>query len=77
MSRVIVEVETDHTDHDEAVRSVMNGLKRAGYDVLDYMVPGETHGEAAIQTEISETVAYSDMLFVKAAEPETDARMRR
>ena len=40
MSRVMVHIETDHENLDEAVRSVSNALKRAGYDVLDAQVEG-------------------------------------
>lgn len=35
MSRIAVMIETDHEDSDEAARSVIINLKRAGYDYRD------------------------------------------
>ena len=32
MALVVVMIETDHTDVDDAVRSVKNSMERAGYD---------------------------------------------
>lgn len=36
MSKIIVIVDTDHLDSDEAIKSVSNSLKRAGYVFSDY-----------------------------------------
>lgn len=42
MSRIAVFITTDHKDHDEAVKSVSNAMKRAGYDFKDYDMHGFT-----------------------------------
>lgn len=42
MAWIAVVITTDHDDADEAIRSVCNGLKRSGYDVLDYQI-GDNH----------------------------------
>lgn len=77
MSRVIVHIETDHADEDEGARSVVNALKRAGYDVLDTQVRGTSWSETAVKETAREFVTYADPIFITAAEPETDARFRR
>lgn len=77
MSRVIVHIETDHEDDDEAARSVSNALKRAGYDVLETQAAGTAWSESAVQETAHEFVRYADPILVTAAEPETDARFRR
>lgn len=38
MAVVVVVVGTDHDDHEDALRAVSNGMKRAGYDVLGYRI---------------------------------------
>ncbi len=41
---VTVQVYTDHDDTDEALRSVLNGMKRAGYDYVDYKILDKGNG---------------------------------
>lgn len=77
MARVIVHIETDHEDNEEAARSVVNAVKRAGYDVLDTQVAGTAWSEAAVRNTAAEYVLYAEPIFITAAEPETDARFRR
>lgn len=77
MSRVIVHIETDHESYDEAARSVMNALNRAGYDVLDHQVPGDSITDLGVRSTAFEYINYADPIFINAAEPETDARFRR
>jgi hypothetical protein len=72
----MVHIETDHKDDDEAARSVMNALKRAGYDVLDAQLPGTAWSVMAVRGTMQEYVMYADPILITAAEPETDARMR-
>lgn len=36
MSKFLVCIETDHTDPEDAMRSIINNLKKAGYDFIDY-----------------------------------------
>jgi hypothetical protein len=36
MAKVLVLVETDHSDTSDAIRSVMDAMKRAGYNQKDY-----------------------------------------
>lgn len=76
MSRVLVHIETDHTDDSEAAISVMNALKRAGYDVLDHQVAGDSRTLEQVINNMYEYIRYSDPIFVTAAEPETDRSAR-
>lgn len=54
MSTVVVVIDTEHLETDDAVRSVSAAMKRAGYDVLDYVVHEnaglELHSMKAILT---------------------------
>lgn len=76
MSRVMVHIETDHTDDSEAALSVMNALKRAGYDVLDHQVEGSAYMAGSIRNTMYEFVTYSDPILVTASEPECDRSAR-
>lgn len=73
----MVHIETDHHDDDEAARSVINALKRAGYDIIDHQVAGDSMSDGAVRGTMNELVMYSDPVLVHAAEPETDATFRR
>lgn len=72
MSRVIVHIETDHEEDDAACLSVMSALKRAGYDVLDYQVEGNSMRKSAIRSTIQEMVMYADPILITAVEPEVN-----
>lgn len=61
MASVIVVVDTEHLDHEEALRSVSAGMKRAGYNVTDYHV-SETATEKCWKTQA----------VLAACEPEVD-----
>lgn len=63
MALVVVMIDTDHADHEDAVRSISGNLKRAGYDVLDYQVD-ENEG-----LEI-----HSLKAIIEACEPEVNPR---
>lgn len=70
MSRVIVHIKTDHDDNDEAARSVVNALKRAGYDIEAVQVAGDSISPHQVYGNINGFVEYSDPIFVTAVEPE-------
>lgn len=70
MSKVIVQIVTDHKDNDEAARSVMNGLKRAGYEVEDWAIEGADSAATDVQRRIVEVAVHSDNILIYAQEPE-------
>jgi hypothetical protein len=43
MAMVVVVVQTDHSELDDAVRSVANSMKRAGYDLDGFTVAPQAH----------------------------------
>jgi hypothetical protein len=66
MSKVLVIVTTDHIDSDEAIRSVANGMKRAGYEMTDYDTDTfEVHSTTKRYTLLSSTDG-----LVEVSEPE-------
>jgi len=70
MSRVIVHITTDHENNDDAARSVMSALKRAGYYVESHQVEGDSLTAAQITGNILGFVEYADPVFVTAIEPD-------
>lgn len=62
MATVIVVVDTDHSDHEEALRSVSSGMKRAGYNVTDYRV-----------SEASTERCWDTRAVLSVCEPEVDS----
>ena len=70
MSRVIVHIETDHEDNDEAARSVSNALKRAGYDIEAVQVVGDSIKSSQVYGNIQVFVENADPIFITAIEPE-------
>jgi hypothetical protein len=69
VSKILVLIETDHEDRDEAIRSVGNALKRAGYDHKDY--EAKSFGYYPTDQEIFGNVRSADAL-VEVCEPEVN-----
>lgn len=68
--KIAVIVETDHTDLNEAVRSVSNGLKRAGYDIRDYEVGDETDTYRNVTQNLQDIIECVSPAYIEAQEPE-------
>lgn len=63
MALVVALIETDHEDHEDALRSVSAQLKRVGYDVLNYSVDERAGLEI-----------HSFKAMLEACEPEVNPR---
>lgn len=71
MSTIIVEITTDHTDDEHAVKSVQNAMKRAGYDLVDHEM-----GEFGVVAQYG-PLSSGRHAFVQVAEPEVTRNAAR
>lgn len=71
MSKILVAIQTDHKDSDDAIRAVISNLEGAGYNYQDYEV-----GSFAVIKGIGShrgSEFYGDSEgFLQFAEPEVD-----
>ena len=72
MSKILVLITTDHEDHDQAVKSVSNAMKRAGYDFKDYST--HSHHVGQMFHHGLEPLVKADAL-VEVTEPEVSDRV--